>query len=109
MVDWVLEVAEMPHRLLEYLQNERRLRLPPEDGAPLPAIHRPVSDDEAALREILVFLRTRTGRDFSCYKRATILRRIGRRMQVNSVENLPSYLVYLRTHPASPPRCSRIS
>ena len=38
---------------------------------------------EAAFREVLVFLRTRTGRDFSYYKRATILRRIARRMQVN--------------------------
>ena len=48
---------------------------------------------------MLVFLRTRTGRDFSCYKRATILRRIARRMQVNGVDDLPAYLSYLRTHP----------
>ena len=38
------------------------------------------------------------GRDFSYYKRATILRRVARRMQVNSVEDLPAYLTFLRTH-----------
>jgi two-component system CheB/CheR fusion protein len=48
---------------------------------------------------VLIFLRMRTGRDFSYYKRATILRRIGRRMQVNSVMNLTEYLSFLRTHP----------
>ena len=58
----------------------------------------PSSDAEAALRDVLAFLRTRTGRDFSYYKRATILRRIARRMQVNGLDDLPGYLVYLRTH-----------
>ena len=99
MVDWVLKVAEMPRRIVEYLQNERRIVLPPEDGPPLPSTVRPTPDAEAALREVLVYLRTRTGRDFSNYKRATILRRIGRRMQVNGVEDVPAYVGYLRTHP----------
>ena len=30
MVDWVLPVAEMPAKLLEFVQNETRLQLPPE-------------------------------------------------------------------------------
>ena len=47
---------------------------------------------------MLAFLHTRTGRDFSCYKRATIVRRIARRMQVNGLADLPGYLAYLRTH-----------
>jgi two-component system CheB/CheR fusion protein len=99
MVDWVLSVAEIPKRLLEYRDHEERLRLPPEEGPP-PALPQPTpGDSEAALRDVLVFLRMRTGRDFSYYKRATILRRIARRMQVNSVEDLPAYLAYLRTHP----------
>ncbi len=102
MVDWVLEVSEIPRRLLEYRDNELRLKLPPEDG-PQPAPQPPpttVNDNgEAALRDVLLFLRMRTGRDFSYYKRATILRRIARRMQVNGVDDLPNYLVFLRTHP----------
>jgi two-component system CheB/CheR fusion protein len=100
MVDWVLPIQEMPGRWLAYLRNADRLKLPSDhdpkvrsDLAPLDA------NTENALREVLVFLRTRTGRDFSYYKRATILRRIARRMQVNDVLDIGAYLVFLRTHP----------
>ena len=55
--------------------------------------------DEAALHDVLGFLRARTGRDFTYYKRATILRRVARRMQVNGIEEVPQYLGFLRTHP----------
>jgi len=86
IVDWVSKVAQMPGRLLEYRQNERRLKLPPEEGPQPAQTTRPAADeDEAALREVLTFLRTRTGRDFSYYKRATIVRRISRRLQVNGL------------------------
>ena len=99
MVDWMLTVGEMPARLLEYTQREGRLKLPPEDG-PQPAEPIPQSrdDGEAELREVLVYLRTRTGHDFTYYKRATILRRISRRMLVNGMEDMPAYLEFLRTH-----------
>ncbi|HEY3962926.1 MAG TPA: CheR family methyltransferase [Planctomycetaceae bacterium] len=100
MIDWVLRVADIPARLLQYRDTEMRLKLPPEDGpgialAAMPQEH----DGEAALRDVLVLLRTRTGCDFSYYKRATILRRVGRRMQINGIEELPAYLTFLRTHP----------
>lgn len=100
MVDWILPVLEMPIRVAEYFQREARLQLPPEE--PTQAREKCIpkeQESEEALREVLAFLRTRTGRDFSYYKRATILRRIGRRMQVNGSSNLPDYLVFLRTHP----------
>ncbi len=100
MVDWVLNVTNMPERLLKYHAGERRLQLPPEAGPnPASAPRPPPSTNEAALRDVLLFLRTRTGRDFSYYKRATIVRRIARRMQVNEVDDLPAYLNYLRLHP----------
>ena len=100
MVDWVLRVADMPARIVRYYSSEKELRLPPEDG-PQPArpAGPPPDADEAALRETLLFLRTRTGSDFSYYKRATILRRLARRMQINEVTSLPDYLGFLRTHP----------
>jgi two-component system CheB/CheR fusion protein len=99
MVDWVLDAAQMPARIAEYLQRGGRLQLPPEEGPQPASVPRTASGaDEAALREVLVFLRTRTGRDFTYYKRATILRRISRRMQVNGIDDLPGYLAYLRTH-----------
>ncbi|HUQ68284.1 MAG TPA: chemotaxis protein CheB, partial [Planctomycetaceae bacterium] len=100
MVDWVLQVKDIPSRLLAYRGNGERLKLPPEQGPPLLAAARPATnDDESALRDILAFLRARTGRDFAGYKRATVLRRIGRRMQVNGMAVLEEYRVFLRTHP----------
>ncbi len=100
MVDWILGVEQMPQQLLDYQAREKRLQLPPEDG-PQPASAPPVTVDEseAALRDILAYLRARTGRDFSYYKRATIVRRISRRLQINAVDDLPTYLAFLRTHP----------
>ena len=97
MVDWVLPAAEIPARLLQYFGVERELRLPPEDDVQAPV--QELGDDEVALREVLGLLRSRTGRDFNYYKRATVVRRIGRRMQVNGVKDLRAYLDCLRTRP----------
>lgn len=100
MVDWVLPVAEMPSRIMEYRAVAKRLRLPAEDG-PQPARAPAASPDadESAMREVLIHLRSRTGRDFAPYKRATVVRRISRRMQVNGVNTMADYLGFLRTHP----------
>lgn len=96
MVDSVLPVGQMAERLADYYRREQRVRLPPEEP-PVAPTQGP--QNEAMLRDVLSFLRTRTGRDFSYYKRATILRRIGRRMQVNSIDDLGDYLACLRTRP----------
>ncbi|MEH3087143.1 MAG: PAS domain S-box protein [Xylophilus ampelinus] len=99
MVDWTLPVAQMAERVLQYYRMEVRLRLPSEHGpvSAAPSPHAAADGDETALKEVLALLRSRTGRDFSNYKRATIVRRIGRRMQVNNVPDLPAYLDCLRT------------
>jgi two-component system CheB/CheR fusion protein len=109
MVDWVLPVGEMPARLLEFQRNEKRLRLPPEATAPLDEEQQHVAEqeystatvkrDEDAMREVLALLKARTGHDFTYYKRATILRRIGRRLQVSALQDIPAYLDFLRTNP----------
>jgi len=98
MVDWVLPAMEMARRVIDYIQLEPRVALPSEQKAPA---QRAAGDEqlEADLREVLSCLRARTGRDFVNYKRATILRRIGRRMQVNGVSELSDYLECLRTRP----------
>jgi two-component system CheB/CheR fusion protein len=105
MVDWVLPVAEMPRRIIQYWETERQIQLPMETDSPPareiapPGDKAPADQREAALREIVNFLRVRTGRDFSYYKRPTILRRIGRRMQVNGIAEPAEYLAFLRTIP----------
>lgn len=99
MVDWTLPAAEMPQRVVQYWERARRLKLPKEDGPQPAKSQAPAGSDEGALREVLAFLRNRTGHDFTYYKRATIVRRVGRRMQVNGVDDMASYLSYLRMHP----------
>jgi len=103
MVDWVLPVEDMPARLLQYFRLEQAVMLPPEEPPAEAGQAQPPSESE--LRDVLNFLRTRTGRDFTQYKRATVLRRLGRRMQVNGVDNLGAYLTCLRTRPGE---CSEL-
>jgi two-component system, chemotaxis family, CheB/CheR fusion protein len=114
MVDWVLPVAQMPPQLMEFKRNEQRMHVPPEElpaptggeaedtnsGGPVQIAQFPSATDESALAEVLRFLKGQTGHDFTHYKRATILRRVARRLQVNLLEDIPSYLAFLRTHPA---------
>jgi two-component system CheB/CheR fusion protein len=95
LVDWVLPVREMPARLLAYFRLEKSLVLPAEEtkgGAGERA-------EEVDLTTVLQFVRSRTGRNFLAYKRGTILRRVARRMQLNGVDNLRSYLTCLQTRP----------
>ncbi|MBA2272072.1 MAG: PAS domain S-box protein [Chthoniobacterales bacterium] len=110
MVDWVLPVAEMPAKLVQFIENEHRMQLPPEipeaeddeeasSGESVSDVTR-ATEDEEAIGKVLADVRAQTGHDFSHYKRATILRRIARRLQVNSLETIPQYLDFLRTHPA---------
>lgn len=98
MVDFVMPAAEMPQKLLDIWKNMGQIALPPDSTLPV----RPDTSAEAekALREIVDILAMRSGHDFSHYKRATVLRRIERRLQVNVLKDLPSYRDYLREHPA---------
>lgn len=62
---------------------------------------RSITDDQSSneLRRIVTFMRARTGHDFSSYKRATVMRRVGRRMQVARCESLSAYAEYVRATP----------
>jgi two-component system CheB/CheR fusion protein len=113
MVDWVLPVEKMAPKLMEFVKNENAMRLPPEilesdepdakvkdaPGGETVSEETRDSEDETAIVEVLADLRAQTGHDFSHYKRATVLRRIARRLQVNSLESIPQYLDFIRTHP----------
>lgn len=97
--DWVLPVAEMPARIADLIRTTREIRLPPiADEADAATITDPHAARlaEATLREILLLLRARTGHDFRKYKRATLLRRLERRLQVHGVPTLPAYLQLLQ-------------
>ncbi|HEX8785314.1 MAG TPA: CheR family methyltransferase, partial [Telluria sp.] len=95
LVDFVLPVAEMPQKLIDLWANAKQMELPAlEPGEPQTLAN--VEADESisaedALQRILGLLRLQTGHDFRQYKRATVLRRLERRMQVRSMPSLPEY------------------
>lgn len=103
MVDWVLPVAQIAQRLEQLARNEPKIQRQMPSASNGESVQRTeqtesADADEVALREILGHLLISTRRDFSHYKRATVLRRIGRRLQVNGIANLPDYLNFLRSH-----------
>ncbi|WP_269502947.1 chemotaxis protein CheB [Burkholderia sp. IMCC1007] len=100
-VDFVLPVAEMPQKLIGLERNARAIQMPKGNGnesADDPNGTGMSVDTEKALRDILSMLRTRTGNDFRHYKRATVLRRIERRLQVNGLTTLVEYQRFLQAH-----------
>ena len=64
---------------------------------PRPALPRAVG---SGLGRVLSFLRSSTGRDFSQYKRSSVVRRVERRMAANGIEDVEHYARHLREHPA---------
>ncbi len=93
LVDFVLPVGALARKLVELKEDIHLIQVPPSPEE-LP------EEGVAALHKILTQLRTRTGHDFGGYKRSTMLRRLQRRMRVNGVEDLQTYLGFLRGYEA---------
>ena len=87
VADFILPVREIAARLPELVQ--KKLQLNAVDLA---------EKDEQTLARVLAYLKVKSGHDFAHYKRATVLRRIARRMQVTRTETLDEYLSHLRNH-----------
>jgi two-component system CheB/CheR fusion protein len=92
LVDFVLPVAEIPASIQRFDRVQPRIPLPSDEGEVPP-------DERALLHKVFAQLRVRTDRDFSRYKRSTVLRRIARRMQLNYIEDLTRYVERLRERP----------
>ncbi|MEJ2690293.1 MAG: chemotaxis protein CheB, partial [Deltaproteobacteria bacterium] len=87
LADYVLPPVEMPGQLIKYLRHAVH-----NTAATLLADAGSMPD---ALQKICIILRTRTGHDFSLYKKNTILRRIERRMHVHQIDTVKDYVIYL--------------
>ncbi len=85
--DFIAPVSQLTERIAEVARSKEAVRSLAGDGA--------ASD----LRRIINFLRARTGHDFSSYKRATVIRRVLRRLQVTRKESLAVYGEYVRDNP----------
>jgi len=92
MADYELAPDDMPAQLMSYVDHVFR-NLPPSN--PLLG-----AKSDSSLQKIFSQLRSRTGHDFSQYKRSTIDRRIGRRMAVHEIDVIEEYVELLEHTPA---------
>jgi len=84
LADFVLEVAAIPAAIMRFEQTTPHVAIA-KDGEEIAPVQ------ASLLAKIFAQLRTRTDRDFSRYKRSTVLRRVARRMQLNYLEDLTKY------------------
>jgi chemotaxis response regulator CheB len=76
-VDEVLPVAEIPAHIIAYQQSLEEIKIP--------AQMENQSSEQQALTNIFTQLQLRTGHDFSNYKKATLMRRIKRRIHIHTL------------------------
>jgi len=88
-VDIVSPVNELPANLLALLKHIPKINL--NIGMEI--------KDQSSLDKIIIILRTRTGNDFSLYKKNTLYRRIERRMGVHKIDKINSYVHLLQENP----------
>lgn len=84
----ILPVSKMPETILE------RISRPPLLPGPLIPV-----DETAGISHILTLLHSRTGHDFSLYKKNTILRRIERCMFQRNFNKSENYFRFLKENP----------
>lgn len=87
--DIVAPPAKLPLLLIELLKNFPELSLTVDS----------VVKDKSSLEKIIILLRTKTGNDFSLYKRNTLYRRIERRMGVHKIDKIANYVGFLQKNP----------
>ncbi|WP_339651874.1 chemotaxis protein CheB [Halopseudomonas pelagia] len=95
LVDYVLQVEEMPAKLIEY-RDHLALVADRKDSEGTR------TDAAEHLASVLSVLRAKTGHDFTKYKIKTVTRRIQRRMQVLQTDSVPAYIKHLREDPVEP-------
>ena len=89
LADHVLAPDEMAQAVLHYLAHPYvKGRWRAKGGA--------VGEKPRDVQEVLALIVAQTGCDFRCYKPPTILRRIGRRMGLLHIQDVPEYVALLR-------------
>jgi len=89
MADIIAPPNELPLKLIALLTG----------SSPKNATH-PLDKDGSALEKIVILLRSRTGNDFSQYKKNTLYRRIERRMSIHQIDKIAAYVRYLQENTA---------
>lgn len=87
LADVIASAEELPAKIFDYLQHK-----PSFDSS------EPVHTDktETSLDKIMILLRSKTGHDFSLYKKTTIYRRLERRMGIHQIDKMATYVRFLQ-------------
>jgi two-component system, chemotaxis family, CheB/CheR fusion protein len=90
LADVTAPVEELPARIFAYLQHK-----PSFDS------NEPILTDktQTSLEKVMILLRSKTGHDFSLYKKTTIYRRLERRMGIHQLDKLATYVRFLQENP----------
>jgi len=87
LADIVAPAEDLPGKIVDFLG--RTLSITKTDF--------PLEEkDQSALEKVLILLRSKTGHDFSMYKKNTVYRRIERRMGIHQIDRIASYVRYLQ-------------
>jgi len=90
LADIVAPVEELPGKIIDFLRH----------ALVISKTEHPLEEKEqSALEKVMILLRTKTGQDFSLYKKNTIYRRIERRMSIHQIDRINSYVRYLQENP----------
>ncbi|HME56500.1 MAG TPA: CheR family methyltransferase [Candidatus Lokiarchaeia archaeon] len=87
-IDYVASPDQLPDMLLNYVANN-------VNGTKLKSEYSTKEMDEL-LNQINDLIKDHLGRDFSVYKKSTIVRRIERRMVLNQINTLDEYIAFLK-------------
>jgi len=87
LADLVAPVSDLPGKIIGYLNHSYSISK---------ADHLLEDKDQSALEKVIILLRSRTGHDFSLYKRNTLYRRIERRMGIHQIDRIAGYVRYLQ-------------
>jgi len=90
LADVVADVQELPTKISAYIHH-----------APLFTKPSILDEDQAqsSLEKVMLILRMQTGHDFSLYKKTTIYRRVERRIGLHHIDNIATYVRFLRENP----------
>ena len=90
LADLVAAPAQLAVDLIRLL--DRKLKHPHQE--PFISEH-----ERSSFERICILLRSRTGHDFSLYKKSTIYRRIERRMGIHAIDSISDYVRFLEENP----------
>ncbi len=85
VVDVIASAIELPAKLVSFNSRNLNIRNTSQGGK-----------DINALEKVVIILRLQTGHDFSLYKKATMFRRIERRMNIHQIDKMVSYVRFLQ-------------